>query len=44
MDYLNTEPEFYKFLTFNEKITKNTRTNYISWLRFLSQNHTIWNV
>lgn len=41
MDYLNSEPEFYKFLTFNEKITKNTRTNYISWLRFLSQNHTI---
>lgn len=41
MDYLNSEPEFYKFLTFNEKITKNTRTNYISWLRFLSQNHII---
>lgn len=43
MDYLNSEPEFFKFLTFNEKITKNTRTNYISWLRFLSQNHTIDN-
>lgn len=43
MDYLNSEPEFYKFLTFNEKITTNTRTNYISWLRFLSQHHKVNN-
>lgn len=41
MDYLNSEPEFYKFLTFDEKISKKVRTNYISWLRFLSQHHKI---
>jgi hypothetical protein len=41
MDYLSSEPEFYKFLTFDEKISKKVRTNYISWLRFLSQNHKI---
>ncbi|TXD53227.1 MULTISPECIES: HNH endonuclease [unclassified Polaribacter] len=41
MDYINSEPEFYKFLTFDEKISKKVRTNYISWLRFLSQNHKI---
>ncbi len=41
MDYINSEPEFYRFLTYNEKITKATRTNYISWLRFLSQIHKI---
>lgn len=41
MDYLSSEPEFYKFLTFDEKISKKVRTNYISWLRFLSQHHKI---
>lgn len=41
MDYINSEPEFFTFLTEVENITKNTRTNYISWLRFLSQNHLI---
>lgn len=41
MDYINSEPEFFKFLTDVENITKNTRTNYISWLRFLGQNHLI---
>jgi len=41
MDYISSESEFYKFLTEVENITKNTRTNYISWLRFLSQNHLI---
>ena len=41
MDYISSEPEFFKFLTEVENITKNTRTNYISWLRFLSQFHLI---
>lgn len=41
MDYISSEPEFFKFLTEVENITKNTRTNYISWLRFLSQYHLI---
>jgi predicted restriction endonuclease len=43
MDYLSSESEFFKFLTFNENITNNTRTNYIYWLRFLSQQHDIDN-
>lgn len=41
MDYISSEPEFFKFLTEVENITKNTRTNYISWLRFLCQFHLI---
>lgn len=41
MDYISSEPEFFKFLTEVENITKNTRTNYISWLRFLSQYYLI---
>lgn len=41
MDYIGSEPEFFKFLSEVENITKNTRTNYISWLRFLSQHHLI---
>ncbi len=41
MNYIDSEPEFFKFLTEVENITKNTRTNYISWLRFLSLNHLI---
>jgi putative restriction endonuclease len=41
MNYLNSEPDFFKFLTEIENITKNTRTNYISWLRFLALNHKI---
>lgn len=41
MDYINSEPDFFKFLTEIENITKNTKTNYISWLRFLNQFHLI---
>lgn len=41
MDYLNSEPDFFKFLTEVESITKNTKTNYISWLRFLCQFYLI---
>ena len=41
MDYISSEPEFFKFLSETENITKKTRTNYISWLRFLSQYHLV---
>lgn len=42
-DYLNSESEFFNFLTDVEVLNKNTRTNFISWLRFLSQYHKIDN-
>lgn len=41
MDYINSEPDFFKFLTEVENITKNTKTNYISWLRFLNRFYLI---
>lgn len=41
MDYISSEPEFCQFLTEVEKITSNTKTNYISWLRFLPQSHIL---
>ncbi len=41
MDYLTSEPDFFKFLSEFEKVTKSTRTNYISYLRFLNKYYII---
>lgn len=41
MDYINSESDFYKFLTDFDKVSKSTRTNYISYLRFLNKHYEI---
>lgn len=43
MDYLSSEPDFYKFLTEIEQVSNSTRTNYISYLRFLNKFYVINN-
>ena len=41
MNYLASEPEFFKFLTNFKRLDRKTKGNYISWLRFLSHYHLI---
>jgi len=41
--FSDTESDFYQYLTFHGKVSPRTRTNYISWLRFLSKSHLINN-
>ena len=40
--YFNeVESEFYRFLTIDEAVSTGTRTNYMSWLRFLSSSYPL---
>lgn len=43
ISYKDLEPEFYEFLKLNFGEKSRTKTNYISWLRFLSNDYTIDN-
>lgn len=39
--FLKTESDFYQYLTLFGGINRHSRTNYMSWLKFLSQNYSI---
>ena len=39
--FLKTESDFYQYLTFYGGINRHSRTNYMSWLKFLSQSYII---
>ncbi len=39
--FLDTESDFYQYLTLHGKVSSRTKTNYISWLRFLSKDYSI---
>lgn len=38
---VESESDFYRFLTINGNVNRHSRRNYLSWLKFLSQKHSI---
>lgn len=41
--YSDTESDFYQYLTLYGEVSPRTRTNYLSWLRFLDKEYIINN-
>lgn len=41
INHIEQESDFFRFMTSDKTINNKSRTNYLSWLRFLSQKHTI---
>ncbi len=41
VNLIESESDFFRYLTNDRNINNKSRTNYMSWLKFLSQNHTI---
>lgn len=41
INHIESESDFFRFMTSDKSINNKSRTNYLSWLRFLSQKHTI---
>ena len=39
--FLKTESDFYQYLSLFGGINRHSRTNYMSWLKFLSQSYII---